>query len=116
MILILIFTISIFIIVFLIFLLIILTKKCILNYQKLSPFECGFNPISYKRLPFSIHFFIIAIIFLIFDIEIIIILPSILRIKISIIKYWIISSFLFILILIVGLYYEWWNGLLTWQK
>lgn len=94
----------------------IITKKSILDIQKSSPFECGFNPISIKRLPFSINFFIIAIIFLIFDIEIIILLPSILTVKMCLIKYWLISILSFIIILILGLYYEWINGLLNWQK
>lgn len=91
-------------------------KKSSNNTQKLTPFECGFNPISYRRLPFSIHFFIIAVIFLIFDIEIIIIIPIILTIKTSIIKYWLITSIMFLVILIVGLLHEWKNGIIEWTQ
>lgn len=91
-------------------------KKSSSNTQKLTPFECGFNPMSYRRLPFSIHFFIIAVIFLIFDIEIIIIIPIILTIKTSIIKYWLITSVMFLIILIVGLLHEWKNGIIEWTK
>nr|YP_010849299.1 NADH dehydrogenase subunit 3 [Krisna nigromarginata]WGG89439.1 NADH dehydrogenase subunit 3 [Krisna nigromarginata] len=91
-----------------------LKKKIIM--QKSSPFECGFNPMSNKRLPFSMHFFLIAIIFLIFDVEIIIIMPSIMMMKFMNIKFWMITMTMFMMILIVGLYHEWYNGMLNWTK
>nr|YP_010540352.1 NADH dehydrogenase subunit 3 [Singapora shinshana]UYF20494.1 NADH dehydrogenase subunit 3 [Singapora shinshana] len=93
-----------------------ISKKSITDTQKSTPFECGFNPMTYKRLPFSIHFFLIAVIFLIFDIEIIIILPMIMTIKSSMMIYWAITSIMFIIILILGLYHEWNNGMLNWTK
>nr|YP_009516553.1 NADH dehydrogenase subunit 3 [Populicerus populi]AYE40964.1 NADH dehydrogenase subunit 3 [Populicerus populi] len=93
-----------------------ISKKSITDINKLSPFECGFNPMSNKRLPFSVHFFLIAVIFLIFDVEIIIILPMVITIKYTIIKYWLLTSISFIFILMVGLYHEWYNGMLKWTK
>nr|WLW10968.1 NADH dehydrogenase subunit 3 [Arboridia sp. 1 NZ-2023a] len=99
-----------------IMLIMIITKKPIFDLQKSTPFECGFNPMTFKRLPFSIHFFLIAIIFLIFDIEVIIILPMILTIKMSYLMAWLITSSAFIMILIIGLYHEWINGMLNWTK
>ncbi|KAG5334188.1 NU3M oxidoreductase, partial [Acromyrmex heyeri] len=48
----------------------IIFKQTNLNKKKISPFQCGFNPISRARLPFKIQFFIITLIFLIFDIKI----------------------------------------------
>nr|YP_009828717.1 NADH dehydrogenase subunit 3 [Empoascanara sipra]QJC14414.1 NADH dehydrogenase subunit 3 [Empoascanara sipra]QUI77238.1 NADH dehydrogenase subunit 3 [Empoascanara wengangensis] len=93
-----------------------INKKQISDSQKSSPFECGFNPMTYKRLPFSIHFFLIAVIFLIFDIEIIIILPMILTLKSSQLTAWLLTSTIFVLILILGLYHEWMNGMLNWTK
>nr|UGK73288.1 NADH dehydrogenase subunit 3 [Paradorydium reflexanum] len=92
----------------------LLSKKAMLNSQKLTPFECGFNPMSYTRVPFSIHFFMIAMLFLIFDIEIIIIMPMILTFKFSLIKFWIMTSLMFTIILILGLYHEWKNGAISW--
>nr|YP_010930312.1 NADH dehydrogenase subunit 3 [Apphia nigricauda]WKK49901.1 NADH dehydrogenase subunit 3 [Apphia nigricauda] len=96
--------------------LITISKKSIIDLQKSSPFECGFNPMSYSRLPFSIHFFLIAVIFLIFDIEIIIIIPMILLIKSTKLLFWMLTSLIFIIILIIGLYHEWYNGMLNWTN
>nr|YP_010614347.1 NADH dehydrogenase subunit 3 [Dalbulus maidis]WAS32281.1 NADH dehydrogenase subunit 3 [Dalbulus maidis] len=97
-------------------LMVMISKKTILDSQKSTPFECGFNPMSYTRLPFSIHFFMIAVIFLIFDIEIIMIMPMILTMKSSMMKMWLMTSSTFILILIMGLFHEWMNGMLNWTK
>nr|YP_010349791.1 NADH dehydrogenase subunit 3 [Cassianeura bimaculata]UOH96533.1 NADH dehydrogenase subunit 3 [Cassianeura bimaculata] len=99
-----------------IILIILISKKSIVDLQKSSPFECGFNPITQKRLPFSIHFFLIAVIFLIFDIEIIIVMPMIMTLKSSFLNSWIFTSSLFITILLLGLYHEWNNGMLNWTK
>lgn len=91
-------------------------KKVKTDRQKATPFECGFNPISYSRIPFSIHFFIIAIIFLIFDIEIVIVIPIIITIKSSITITWVITSTTFTLILLIGLIHEWKNGIINWAN
>nr|WRK21381.1 NADH dehydrogenase subunit 3 [Xestocephalus sp. n. C ZLL-2024a] len=95
---------------------IMLKKKSTINKQKMSPFECGFNPMSFPRVPFSIHFFIISVLFLIFDIEIIIIMPMVITIKSSTLLKWLMSSTMVITILLMGLYHEWNNGLLNWTK
>nr|ASR18174.1 NADH dehydrogenase subunit 3 [Tricentrus sp. EMHAU-15041605] len=97
-------------------LIIMLSKKSIIDMHKSSPFECGFNSMSKKRMPFSIHFFMIAIIFLIFDVEIVIILPMITTMKFSMLKYWGLTCMFFLLIILMGLYYEWMNGLLNWSN
>uniref|UniRef100_UPI003002173A NADH dehydrogenase subunit 3 n=1 Tax=Limassolla uncata TaxID=3019672 RepID=UPI003002173A len=94
----------------------LISKKTISDLQKSTPFECGFNPLTKKRLPFSIHFFLIAVIFLIFDIEIIIILPMTLTLKTTMMYAWMMTSSLFIMILILGLYHEWKYGMLNWTK
>nr|YP_009654803.1 NADH dehydrogenase subunit 3 [Leptoglossus membranaceus]QCI09359.1 NADH dehydrogenase subunit 3 [Leptoglossus membranaceus] len=92
----------------------IISKTTIMDREKMSPFECGFDPKSSARAPFSLQFFLIAILFLIFDIEIAIILPMIITLKCSNIVSWATTMTIFILILIIGLYFEWKNGMLEW--
>nr|YP_010222582.1 NADH dehydrogenase subunit 3 [Macroscytus subaeneus]UCC46032.1 NADH dehydrogenase subunit 3 [Macroscytus subaeneus] len=94
----------------------IISKTSILDKEKMSPFECGFNPMSSARTPFSIQFFLIAVLFLIFDIEIAIILPIIITLKWSLTSMWIMTIMAFIIILIGGLYHEWNNGMLEWAE
>nr|YP_011003825.1 NADH dehydrogenase subunit 3 [Phymateus saxosus]WPS66396.1 NADH dehydrogenase subunit 3 [Phymateus saxosus] len=86
------------------------------NREKSSPFECGFDPKSSARMPFSIQFFLIAVIFLIFDIEIALILPAVIIMKSSNLFIWTMSMTTFLLILIMGLYHEWNQGVLNWAK
>nr|ASY98250.1 NADH dehydrogenase subunit 3 [Pseudogalepsus sp. JZ-2017] len=94
----------------------ILSKKIIENREKSSPFECGFDPISSSRLPFSLRFFLIAIIFLIFDVEIALILPITIISTKSDILMWMLTSIIFIMILLLGLYHEWNQGSLKWAS
>nr|QNE85446.1 NADH dehydrogenase subunit 3 [Helina latitarsis] len=91
-----------------------LSKKTIVDREKSSPFECGFDPKSSSRLPFSLRFFLITIIFLIFDVEIALILPIILIINYSNLLMWTITSIIFVMILLLGLYHEWNQGMLNW--
>nr|YP_009485862.1 NADH dehydrogenase subunit 3 [Limbodessus palmulaoides]AVZ66435.1 NADH dehydrogenase subunit 3 [Limbodessus palmulaoides] len=93
----------------------ILSKKTFMDREKNSPFECGFDPINSTRIPFSIQFFLIAVIFLIFDIEIALLFPMIMIYKISNFYSVIYTSFLFISILLIGLYHEWNQGALNWK-
>nr|APD14836.1 NADH dehydrogenase subunit 3 [Acrida cinerea] len=93
-----------------------LSKKMINDREKNSPFECGFDPKSSARMPFSLRFFLIAVIFLIFDVEIAMILPTIIIMKTSSIISWTMSIMLFITILLLGLYHEWNQGALQWAK
>nr|ATN41121.1 NADH dehydrogenase subunit 3 [Endopterygota sp. 25 LC-2017] len=92
-----------------------LSKKTFYDREKNSPFECGFEPFNSSRLPFSLRFFLIAIIFLIFDVEIALMFPMINIMKINEMNTWIITSLIFILILIIGLYHEWNQGALEWN-
>nr|YP_010022491.1 NADH dehydrogenase subunit 3 [Fer nigripennis]QON98901.1 NADH dehydrogenase subunit 3 [Fer nigripennis] len=84
--------------------------------EKSSPFECGFDPKSSARIPFSLQFFLIAMIFLIFDVEIILILPIIIITKTSNMFIWLASAMYFIIVLLSGLYYEWHQGALKWAE
>nr|YP_009540704.1 NADH dehydrogenase subunit 3 [Arcyptera meridionalis]AYQ22792.1 NADH dehydrogenase subunit 3 [Arcyptera meridionalis]QID03973.1 NADH dehydrogenase subunit 3 [Arcyptera meridionalis]WFS86414.1 NADH dehydrogenase subunit 3 [Arcyptera microptera microptera] len=94
----------------------ILSKKIINDREKSSPFECGFDPKSSARMPFSLRFFLIAVIFLIFDVEIALILPIVIIMKTSNIMVWTMSSMFFIMVLLMGLYHEWNQGALQWAE
>nr|YP_010688295.1 NADH dehydrogenase subunit 3 [Layahima zonata]WBR65684.1 NADH dehydrogenase subunit 3 [Layahima zonata] len=92
----------------------ILSKKSFYDREKNSPFECGFDPKCSARMPFSLHFFLIAIIFLIFDVEIALLLPVIIIMKYSNMLIWLSTSMFFLWILLIGLYHEWNQGALEW--
>ncbi|YP_002808476.1 NADH dehydrogenase subunit 3 (mitochondrion) [Palaemon carinicauda] len=94
----------------------LLSKKTIIDREKSSPFECGFDPKGSARLPFSLRFFLIAIIFLIFDVEITLLLPLVVVTKLTFIKTWVITGTFFLLILLAGLYHEWNQGALDWSS
>nr|AEV91691.1 NADH dehydrogenase subunit 3 [Thysanoessa raschii] len=94
----------------------LLSKKTISDREKNSPFECGFDPKGTARLPFSLRFFLIAVIFLIFDVEITLLLPMASIINIVNLQSWTITGFVFLLILLVGLYHEWNQGALDWAE
>nr|YP_010947390.1 NADH dehydrogenase subunit 3 [Prismosticta regalis]WGO62418.1 NADH dehydrogenase subunit 3 [Prismosticta regalis] len=96
------------------FLSIILSKKSILDREKCSPFECGFDPKVNARIPFSLHFFLITVIFLIFDVEIALIFPIILLFKMVNFLIWTKISIFFFIILLIGLYHEWNQNMLNW--
>lgn len=87
----------------------------IFDREKTSPFECGFDPKTTSRLPFSLRFYLIAVIFLIFDVEITLILPM------PILFQWTPQTPLlsltcfFIIILLIGLFHEWNEGALDWD-
>nr|ALO76649.1 NADH deshydrogenase subunit 3 [Nigidius sp. NIG01] len=92
----------------------VISKKTFMDREKMSPFECGFDPKTSSRMPFSLQFFLIAVIFLIFDVEITLLIPLILILKMSKIKELIFISSFFIIILLLGLYHEWNQGALEW--
>nr|YP_009158237.1 NADH dehydrogenase subunit 3 [Papilio demoleus]AKN78916.1 NADH dehydrogenase subunit 3 [Papilio demoleus] len=98
----------------LMFLTIIMSKKSFMDREKSSPFECGFDPKSSARIPFSLHFFLITVIFLIFDVEIALIFPMIYSFNLvnffSMMK----ISFFFLIMLLIGLYHEWNQNMLNW--
>jgi NADH-ubiquinone oxidoreductase chain 3 len=93
-----------------------LGSKLISDREKARPFECGFTPKSSARLPFSIRFFLLSIVFLIFDVELILIFPIIPALSVSPSVSVLSRIFLVILILIIGLLHEALCGRLTWAE
>nr|YP_637120.1 NADH dehydrogenase subunit 3 [Adoxophyes honmai]AAY57398.1 NADH dehydrogenase subunit 3 [Adoxophyes honmai] len=98
------------------FLSMILSKKSFSDREKSSPFECGFDPKSSARLPFSLHFFLITVIFLIFDVEIALIFPMISTFSFVNMIIWTKINYFFMIVLILGLYHEWNQNMLKWTN
>nr|QXM17010.1 NADH dehydrogenase subunit 3 [Aeolothrips indicus] len=84
--------------------------------NKSSPFECGFDPFCSSRSTLTVRFYLMAIIFLIFDIEIALILPIFISKSHSNLNLWFLTMSSFMLILILGLYYEWAEGTFNWSN
>lgn len=82
--------------------------------EKLSSYECGFDPFEDARLPFDIRFYLVALIFVIFDIETLFLIPwSISLSKLDILGFW--SMVDFFIELSLGYLYIWYVGALDWD-
>nr|AUJ21416.1 NADH dehydrogenase subunit 3 [Chaetopleura apiculata] len=92
-----------------------LTKKKLISREKSSPFECGFDPKSSSRIPFSMRFFLITVIFLVFDVEIILLLPYLMTCSRSTDIFSLVGSVSIIIILLGGMLHEWAQGSLYWM-
>nr|YP_010950053.1 NADH dehydrogenase subunit 3 [Bathyraja parmifera]WMI35957.1 NADH dehydrogenase subunit 3 [Bathyraja parmifera] len=84
--------------------------------EKLSPYECGFDPLGSARLPFSLRFFLVAILFLLFDLEIALLLPLPWGDQLYSPFITIIWASIIIILLTLGLVYEWLQGGLEWAE
>ena len=82
--------------------------------EKLSAYECGFEPFNDSRMEFDVRFYLVAILFIIFDLEIAFLFPWAISLgKIGIFGF--ISMMIFLSILTVGFIYEWKKGALDWE-
>ena len=82
--------------------------------EKLSAYECGFEPFNDSRMEFDVRFYLVAILFIIFDLEIAFLFPWAISLgKIGIFGY--VSMMIFLFILTVGFIYEWKKGALDWE-
>nr|WMV96695.1 NADH dehydrogenase subunit 3 [Calidris minutilla]WMV96696.1 NADH dehydrogenase subunit 3 [Calidris minutilla]WMV96719.1 NADH dehydrogenase subunit 3 [Calidris minutilla]WMV96722.1 NADH dehydrogenase subunit 3 [Calidris minutilla]WMV96723.1 NADH dehydrogenase subunit 3 [Calidris minutilla] len=84
--------------------------------EKLSPYECGFDPLGSARLPFSIRFFLVAILFLLFDLEIALLLPLPWATQLAFPTMTLTWTSTIIALLTLGLIYEWAQGGLEWAE
>nr|USQ66665.1 NADH dehydrogenase subunit 3 [Praomys daltoni complex sp. clade C1] len=84
--------------------------------EKANPYECGFDPTSSARLPFSMKFFLVAITFLLFDLEIALLLPLPWAIQSTNITTTTITASILLTILSLGLCYEWMQKGLEWTE
>lgn len=81
---------------------------------KNSPYECGFDAFEDARLPFDVRYYLVAILFIIFDLETAFLFPwAVVLRKIGWFGFWAMMMFLFILI--IGFVYEWKRGALEWE-
>jgi NADH-quinone oxidoreductase subunit A len=82
--------------------------------EKLSPYECGFEAFEDARMKFDVRYYLIAILFILFDLEIAFLFPwAVVLPEIGIFGFW--SMMIFLAILIVGFVYEWKKGALEWE-
>nr|WNH20172.1 NADH dehydrogenase subunit 3 [Parupeneus cyclostomus] len=84
--------------------------------EKLSPYECGFDPVGSARLPFSMRFFLVAILFLLFDLEIALLLPLPWGDQLSSPLSTFVWAAAVLALLTLGLIYEWLQGGLEWAE
>jgi NADH-quinone oxidoreductase subunit A len=108
-------------IVYIIFTIILTVGLIIISYllsqaqpdgEKVSPYECGFEPLGDARQKFDVSFYLIAILFIIFDLEVVFILPvaSVIH-NVSLLGFWI--TIIFVIILTIGFIYEFISGAIT---
>ena len=82
--------------------------------EKLSAYECGFDPFDDARGRFDIRFYLVAILFIIFDLEVSYLFPWAMVLKqLNLFGFW--TMIVFLLILTVGFVYEWQKGALDWE-
>ena len=82
--------------------------------EKLSPYECGFEPFDDSRMEFDVRFYLVAILFIIFDLEIAFLFPWAISLgKIGLFGFS--SMMIFLFILSIGFLYEWKKGALDWE-
>jgi len=84
------------------------------NLEKLSAYECGFEPYGNSRTQFELRFYLIAILFLIFDLETVFLFPFALNLsKLDLLGFW--SVFDFVIELLISFFYVWYIGALNWD-
>nr|ALR69365.1 NADH dehydrogenase subunit 3 [Bemisia tabaci] len=93
----------------------LIKAKSINCREKFSTFESGMDLLTSLRLPFSLHFYFVSIVFLIFDVELMLILPFVFCFKLFNVVNMFLMIYTLILFMMLGFFYEWWTGLLDWM-
>jgi NADH-quinone oxidoreductase subunit A len=84
------------------------------NREKLSPYECGFEPFDDARIRFDVRYYLVAILFIIFDLEVAFLFPWAVSLgDIGMFGFW--SMIVFLAVLTIGFIYEWKKGALEWE-
>lgn len=84
------------------------------DLEKISAYECGFDPFEDARSKFDVRFYLVAILFIIFDLEIMFLFPWTVALKnLDFFGFW--SMFFFLFLLTIGFVYEWKKGALDWS-
>ena len=84
------------------------------DVEKVSPYECGFPPFNDARRQFDVRFYLVAILFIIFDLEVAFLFPWAISLRsIGMLGFW--SMMIFLGILTIGFIYEWKKGALEWE-
>jgi NADH:ubiquinone oxidoreductase subunit 3 (subunit A) len=91
-----------------------LLSRTLWDFEKITSYECGFDPFSDTREPFEIKFYLIAILFIIFDVEVIFFLPWVICQK-QLLLFGYYTMYCFFVILIIGFLYEFKKGSLDWS-
>ena len=82
--------------------------------EKLSAYECGFNAFDDARMKFDVRFYLVAILFIIFDLEVAFLFPWIFQVDAgNVAAFW--SMMVFLGVLTIGFIYEWSSGALEWE-
>ena len=84
------------------------------NAQKLSPYECGFEAFEDARMKFDVRYYLVAILFILFDLEIAFLFPWAVSLD-AIGFFGFMAMMVFLAILVVGFIYEWMKGALDWE-
>nr|QKY75023.1 NADH dehydrogenase subunit 3 [Semimytilus algosus] len=91
-----------------------LSMKGLEDWEKSSPYECGFDGLLSARTPFSLRFFLVAVIFVVFDVEVALLVPIVYSMWFLKTGIGLVSSVLFVVILFLGLFHEYREGSLEW--
>jgi len=98
----------------------IVTLSWIIGYRrptraKMSPYECGMTPVGDARERFSVKFYLVAMLFILFDVEAVFLYPwAVILKELKMFGFW--EILIYILIVLIGLFYVWKKGVLDWSQ